>query len=166
MMKRDAAGRHNGMIESFVEKELFVFSEYVKHALQNATALSGDANDPYGHRRSSEVGDAVRLAKSSAELCVALAKLRGETTHRAIVLKSEPVREEPPPADAAPYPPAYDGEAPLFTEEEWRSDSLTNAQLWERDQARRDERARRAGWIAGEPPPPSLSQDRINAAND
>jgi hypothetical protein len=153
MMTRDAAGRYNGLIESFVAKELSALSEYVRHALHNATTLGADPNDTHGHRRSAEVGDAVKLAKGTANLCMALARLRGETTHRTIVLDKEPPRDEPPEAWHRPDPPHYEGEPPLLTHEEWRDEALSYAQIWERTEQHRDERARRAGWIAGEPPP-------------
>ena len=101
------------------------------------------------HLQANEIGDAVLLAESSVKLAMALARLNGQSHHTITVRRVEKaLPEEPPlPADAAPLPPPYEGEPPLFTKEEWDSDTLTNEVLWARNTARQEERARRAGWI-------------------
>ena len=149
MQTTNAAGRKTGMAEGFLEKQLSVLSEFVGQSLTAAGALDLADIDQAG-RREGEIANAVRIAKTSAQLGIALSKLRGEFTHRMIFRKEEPgaAPAELPPPDAAPLPPPYEGEPPLFTEEEWKSDTLTNEELWRRNEARMDERARRAGWIA------------------
>ncbi len=82
---------------------------------------------------------------------MAIAKLRSESIHRTVVYKVEGKpdlnAEENPPPDAIAYPPHYEGETPLFTEEEWAKEP-SNEELWARADLRRQERARHWGWIA------------------
>lgn len=105
-------------------------------------------------RRSGEIANALNVARVSAQLGMAIAKLRSESIHRTVVYKVEGKpdlnAEENPPPDAIAYPPHYEGETPLFTEEEWAKEP-SNEELWARADLRRQERARHWGWIACPP---------------
>ncbi|MBS0275726.1 MAG: hypothetical protein JSR55_15400 [Proteobacteria bacterium] len=147
MQTGNAAGRKTGLAEGLLEQQLSTLSEFVKRSLA-AVQTSDPHNVDEAIRREGEIGNAVRIAKTSAQLAMALSKLRGEFTHRMVFRKEEPLPvEQLPPPDAAPQPPSYDGEPPLFTGEEWKSGTLTNEELWRRNEVRMNERARRAGWI-------------------
>lgn len=148
MTGASAAGRKTGLAEGLLEKQISVLSTFLEDSLTKASTLD-EGSDRQGWARADAVAAAVRLAKTSAALGIAVSKLRGEFTHRMIFRKEEPVTvAELPAPDAAPVPPAYEGEPPLFTDAEWKNDSLTNEDLWQRHDARMQERARRAGWIA------------------
>lgn len=147
MMTSSAAGRKTGLAEGLLEQQLSALSQFVGQSLTVAGALDPDDIDQAA-RREGEIGQAARVAKISAQLGIAISRLRGEFTHRMVFRKEEPVQvAELPPPDAAPVPPPYEGEPPLFTEEEWKNETLTNEELWRRHDARATERARRAGWI-------------------
>jgi hypothetical protein len=147
MMISPAAGHKTGLAETLLEGQLSALSEFVGHSLTAAIALDPQDIDQAA-RREGEIGQAARVARISAQLGMAISKLRGEFTHRMVFRKEEPVQvAELPPPDAAPVPPPYEGEPPLFTDEEWKSNTLTNEELWRRYEIRANERARRAGWI-------------------
>jgi hypothetical protein len=142
-----AAGHKTDLAETLLERQLSALSEFVGQSLTAAIACDPQDLDQAA-RREGEVGQAARAAKISAQIATAIAKLRGEFTHRMVFRKEEPVQvAELPPPDAAPVPPPYEGEPPLFTDEEWKSNTLTNEELWRRYEIRANERARRAGWI-------------------
>src|SRR5690242_14197960 len=119
-----AAGRKTGLAETLLEGQFSALSEFVGHSLTAAIALDPQDIDQ-DERREGEIGQAARVARISAQLGMAISKLRGEFTHRMVFRKEEPVQvAELPPPDAAPVPPPYEGEPPLFTGEEWKSNTL------------------------------------------
>jgi hypothetical protein len=142
--------RKTRLAEGYLERQLSELSGTIADSLANAKAADPQA-DCDGLRRSGEIANALNVARVSAQLGMAIAKLRSESIHRTVVYKVEGKpdlnAEENPPPDAIAYPPHYEGETPLFTEEEWAKEP-SNEELWARADLRRQERARHWGWIA------------------
>lgn len=63
------------------------------------------SKDEYGYKRSSAVSDAVRLLQVSAELGVAIAKIKGQYNHNINVLRGE---IWPPPRRAVSKPETFE----------------------------------------------------------
>jgi hypothetical protein len=156
MSENHAAGRKTeprgqGRTETQVDAQIAALSEHIVHALAQAKAIPA-ADDPYGHARAAEVDTAMKLAKTTAKLVQALAKLKGEfrseiNVHRFGPQKPTPLIGEPGDdvearrararAEIGPVPT----EPPLITPEEWAADSVDNAELWRRWEERQKQRA-------------------------
>ncbi len=81
-----------------LEAELAETLKGVADCFAMARELS-QINDEYGHRRASEIGNAVTLLKVSAELGITIAKIKGEFNHNINVLHGEmgPARQSAKP---------------------------------------------------------------------
>jgi hypothetical protein len=87
MQTENAAGRktenprhHAGHIERHLDAQLALMTEGMREAFARAAAVPENYED-YGEARTSEFGNATRLARTSAELVLALAKLNGQFSH-------------------------------------------------------------------------------------
>ena len=70
----------DGALERMVEAQLAALTDGLSAAFARAAEVDQQA-DEYGHARSSHVSNAVSIAKSSAKLLTATAKLRGRFRH-------------------------------------------------------------------------------------
>ncbi len=71
-----------------LEAELAETLKGVADCFEHARDLC-QLDDQYGHRRTSEIGNAVTLLKVSAELGITIAKIKGEFNHNINVLHGE-----------------------------------------------------------------------------
>lgn len=83
-----------------LEAELAETLQAIKDSFEDARALDRRV-DEFGHRRSSVVNDAVKLLTVSAEIGLAIAKIKGEYNHNINVLHGE---IWPPPRRAVAKP--------------------------------------------------------------
>jgi hypothetical protein len=77
--------------------------EFLTDAMRGSvTRADTRDDDEYGHRRSSHIGEAVKIGAVSAQIVVALGKYAGEFNHNINVKRSD---EERPRTDDAKAPP-------------------------------------------------------------
>ncbi len=88
-----------GSIEARIDEQLQLLTEGMRDALQGAGRITADY-DQYGHCRTAEFNNAIAIAKTSAEIVLALAKLNGRFHHDINVRRLT--------ADGAPPPPPQD----------------------------------------------------------
>ncbi|MDE1939858.1 MAG: hypothetical protein KGI68_12625 [Alphaproteobacteria bacterium] len=109
---------HAGLLERHVDDQLATMTAAMKHTFER---LEAAPKEEFGTLRSIETNNAISLAKASAKLVLAVAKMRGEFHHNVNVRRGgfdgEAVFEtEVSPADV------YDSDrVPLFSHEELES---------------------------------------------
>ncbi len=82
-----------GLIETRLEAQLDLLTEGLRDALARADRLSRE-HDEHGHVRRSEFDNAINVAKTSAKLVLALARLNGQFNHD---INVRHVAGDPPP---------------------------------------------------------------------
>ncbi|HJW42142.1 MAG TPA: hypothetical protein VJ476_13085 [Rhizomicrobium sp.] len=84
MTQADAAGRKTesrpSSIEGRLDEQLALLTDGMRDALTRAGQITLEY-DEYGNRRGSEFGHAIAIAKTSADIVLALAKLSGQFNH-------------------------------------------------------------------------------------
>jgi len=86
-----------------LEAELAETLQAIKDSFEDARTLDRRV-DEFGHRRSSVVNDAVKLLTVSAEIGLAIAKIKGEYNHNINVLHGE-IPRPPRTVTTTPLPP-------------------------------------------------------------
>lgn len=97
MNQSNAGGRTTqntlGLLALHLDRQLGRLSEALDEALDKAGRIPR-AQDEYGHHRAGEIGHAMQIAKASAKLIGALAKIDREFRHNILVSREElPARE-------------------------------------------------------------------------
>jgi len=99
-MKNPASPASIGILEAELSETLKAVSESFE-AARGTTRQ----NDEYGHYRSSMVADAVKLLSVSADIGLAIAKIKGDYNHNINVLRGE---IWPPPRNAVAKPETFE----------------------------------------------------------
>jgi hypothetical protein len=83
----------SGPLENYVEAQLAVLTEGLRAAFARAAAVEPQ-RDEYGHVCGNHISDAVSIAKSSAKLLLAAAKVRGRFQHNISVSRRAPEEDD------------------------------------------------------------------------
>ena len=70
----------SGATEQSLNRQIEAFTDHVTRCLANANAIDPSI-DGFGHARSSQIGDAIALARISAKLAMTMGKMQGELSY-------------------------------------------------------------------------------------
>jgi hypothetical protein len=83
-------------MEQELESQAAALGELVAFCLEEARKIARES-DPYGHGRAKEIENAVVMAKASAKLALAAARMRGEFHHNINIARIEGAATPPAP---------------------------------------------------------------------